>query len=69
MEPHVTSMDAFSYTTNRTLNATNKEVLLSPKYQKLFATGKELSAAWSFCIEALAAALAMIAKDLGIQPF
>ena len=40
--PFITSAECFNYTTDRSIKATNKEVLLSDKYRKLFEAGRDL---------------------------
>jgi hypothetical protein len=62
LQPLITSSEAFSYTTNREVKATNKTVLLTPKYQALFTAGRIASATWCFCISVLTSVLASIAE-------
>ena len=60
---HINSSDAFSYTTERKISATNKEILLTPKYQKLFLTGMVLSPTWAFRTASLTSAMSAIAQE------
>jgi Zn ribbon nucleic-acid-binding protein len=65
LEEFVDSADCFSYTTNREITATNKQVLCSGKYQQLFRSGKQASSTWAFCVKTMSEVLQEIAKDMG----
>ena len=39
LAPFITSVDLFAYTTDRSIKATTKDVLVSDKYQCFFETG------------------------------
>ena len=64
LNPLITCSEAFSYTTDRCISATNREVLLIPKYQALFVAGRVVSQTWCYCVSDIAAVLATIAKAL-----
>lgn len=63
LSPFITSSEAVSYTTDRSLKATSRELLLSQKYLAILAAMGALSPTWSFVLSALVAALALIASD------